>query len=158
MNGSYIQIVRSVIEKIEKTQAEVIDEVANLCVDSIKKKHMLYFFGTGHSHMICEEPFYRAGGLVPVHPILEPALMLHEGAYKSTLFERLDGIGKVLLDVNGAEKGDVLFLISKSGRNGSVIDMAFEARNKNITTVAIPHCSIPKPVHQGIKAGRNYTS
>ena len=104
--------------------------------------------------MICEEPFYRAGGLVPVHPILEPALMLHEGAYKSTLFERLDGIGKVLLDVNGAEKGDVLFLISNSGRNGSVIDMALEARNKNITTVAITSLQHSKACTSRHKSGK----
>jgi Uncharacterized protein containing SIS (Sugar ISomerase) phosphosugar binding domain len=121
---------------------------------SVKNNRMLYFFGTGHSHMICEEPFYRAGGLVPVRPILESSLMLHEGAHKSTLLERMDGLGKVLLDESGADKGDVLFLISNSGRNGSAIDMALEARAKGIVTIALTSLGHSKAYASRHKSGK----
>ena len=43
-----------------------------------------HLFGTGHSHFIGEEVYYRAGGLVPVNAILFPALMQHEGPVTST--------------------------------------------------------------------------
>ena len=36
--------------------------------------------GTGHSHMLAEEMFYRAGGLVRVRPILFEGLMMHASA------------------------------------------------------------------------------
>ena len=37
--------------------------------------------GAGHSHMLAEELFYRAGGLVRVRPILFEGLMLHASAH-----------------------------------------------------------------------------
>lgn len=154
MNRDYAYNVKNIIDEIMNTQAEVIEKVSDVCTESIKDSRMLYFFGTGHSHMICEEPFYRAGGLVPVYPILEPALMLHEGAYKSTLIERADGIGKVLLDESGASKGDVLFLISNSGRNNAVVEMALEAKDKGILTVALTSLKHSRGVTSRHKSGK----
>ena len=53
----------------------------------------VHAFGTGHSHMLAEELFYRAGGLVRVRPILFEGLMLHAGAELSTRLERLPRSG-----------------------------------------------------------------
>lgn len=154
MNWDYACIVKNIIDEIMDTQEGVIEKVSDICAEAVKNGRMLYFFGTGHSHIICEEPFYRAGGLVPVYPILEPALMLHEGAYKSTLIERADGIGKVLLDESGASKGDVLFLISNSGRNNAVVEMALEAKSKGIATVALTSLKHSKGVTSRHKSGK----
>ena len=80
MNKDYLKNIYRLLEQMEKTQEALIDQVAELCAECISNGGLLYFFGTGHSHMICEEPFYRAGGLACVYPILETDLMLHEGA------------------------------------------------------------------------------
>ncbi|AST56603.1 UPF0309 protein [Thermoanaerobacterium thermosaccharolyticum] len=137
MSFRYIDIIKGLINKIESTQIKVMEEVAQLCAKTIKSGNIIYFFGTGHSHMICEEPFYRAGGLVPIYPILEPSLMLHDGAYKSTLVERVEGLSKILLEQSGAAKDDIIFVISNSGRNNATVEMALEAKNKGLKVVAI---------------------
>lgn len=154
MNNRYVEVVRNVIDQIMETQCETIEKVSDICAEAIKNERMIYLFGTGHSHMICEEPFYRAGGLVPIYPILEPSLMLHEGAYKSTLIERAEGIGKVLLEESGIQKGDVLFLISNSGRNSAVVEMAIEAEKKGIITVALTSLKHSKSVSSRHASGK----
>jgi uncharacterized phosphosugar-binding protein len=115
----------------------VIDKVSEVCAKAIFEGHLLYFFGTGHSHMICEEPFYRAGGLACISPILESDLMLHEGGAKSSSYERVEGLGNVVISHTPIGKGDVLFLASNSGRNCAVIDAALEAKKRGAVTVAI---------------------
>lgn len=137
MNKTYLKNIYGLLEKLEVTQEAVIDQVAAVCAESIYRGGLLYFFGTGHSHMICEEPFYRAGGLACVYPILETDLMLHEGASKSSAYERLEGLGNVVIANTSLGKGDVLFIASNSGRNCAVIDAAFEAKKRGAITVAI---------------------
>ena len=137
MNKEYLRNIRNLLEKLENTQEQVIEQVAEVCADCIYNGGLLYFFGTGHSHMICEEPFYRAGGLASIYPILETDLMLHEGASKSSSYERLEGLGNAVVSHTPLGKGDVLFLISNSGRNCAVIDAALEAKKRGAVTVAI---------------------
>lgn len=137
MNKEYLRNIQNLLEKLENTQEQVIEQVAEVCAECIYNGGLLYFFGTGHSHMICEEPFYRAGGLASIYPILETDLMLHEGASKSSSYERLEGLGNVVVSHTPLGKGDVLFLISNSGRNCAIIDAALEAKKRGAVTVAI---------------------
>ena len=137
MNKDYLKNIINLLHKLENTQENMIDRVADVCAECIYNGGLLYFFGTGHSHMICEEPFYRAGGLACIYPILETDLMLHEGASKSSGYERLEGLGNLVVANTNISKGDVLFIASNSGRNCAVIDAAMEAKKRGAITVAI---------------------
>ena len=137
MNKDYLKNITRLLQRLEDTQESVIDQVASVCAQCIENGGLLYFFGTGHSRMICEEPFYRAGGLACVYPILETDLMLHEGASKSSGYERLEGLGNVVVSNTSLGKGDILFIVSNSGRNCAVIDAALEAKKRGAITVAI---------------------
>lgn len=137
MNKVYLKNIMNLLEKLEHAQEAVIDQVSAICAECIGNGGLLYFFGTGHSHMICEEPFYRAGGLACVYPVLETDLMLHEGASKSSAYERLEGLGSVVIANTSLGAGDVLFIASNSGRNCAVIDAALEAKKRGAITVAI---------------------
>lgn len=137
MNKDYLKNIINLLHKLENTQENMIDRVADVCAECIYNGGLLYFFGTGHSHMICEEPFYRAGGLACIYPILETDLMLHEGASKSSGYERLEGLGNLVVANTNISKGDVLFIASNSGRNCAIIDAALEAKKRGAITVAI---------------------
>ena len=155
MNKTYLKNIVALLEKMENTQEETIDRVAAVCADCIERGGLLYFFGTGHSHMICEEPFYRAGGLACVYPILETDLMLHEGASKSSGYERLEGLGNLVVSNTGLGEGDVLFIVSNSGRNCAVIDAAMEAKKRGAVTVAITSMNHSSQVTSRHSSGLN---
>lgn len=155
MNKTYMKNIVGLLEKLEATQETVIDRIAEVCAESIYNGGLLYFFGTGHSHMICEEPFYRAGGLACVYPILETDLMLHEGASKSSAYERLEGLGNVVIANTSLGKGDVLFIASNSGRNCAVIDAALEAKKRGAITVAITSMNHTTQVSSRHSSGLN---
>lgn len=133
----YFENIQRIMNRIITEQIENIEKAARAVADTLKSGGRIHAFGTGHSHMLAEEIFYRAGGLVNVNPILESGLMLHESASKSTALERLEGYGEIIFDFNSINENDILFLFSNSGRNGVAIDLALIAKEKGIKTVVI---------------------
>src|SRR5699024_10881833 len=104
-----------IIKKIErciKTQENKLQSSAEHLAESVKKGGVLHVFGSGHSHMIAEEIFYRAGGPLFVNPILDPGLMLHNGAKKSTRIERISGYANAILESINFNSHDVFLIIS----------------------------------------------
>ena len=89
------------------TQKEAIRTAARRCADAIAEDRYLYVIGTGgHSYIASEEMFWRAGGLVPIYPILDPGLSLSQGAWRSNLIERTPGYVIPILKYHGVgERG-----------------------------------------------------
>lgn len=130
-------LVRDLIKRIAATQREAIEQAASLAADVVAHGGIIYTFGTGHSHCVAEEVAYRAGGLAPVDAILEPSLTGNTDVVKSEFMERLEGLGAIILDHRRVTPGDLLIIISNSGRNAAPVEMALEARARGIKTVAI---------------------
>ncbi len=134
----YIQEIQRLITAVKDTQTDVMEAAAKLCADALCGDGFLFTFGTGHSHMLAEEIFYRAGGLARVCPILEDSLMLHRGAAASSRYERAPGLAALLLDnVDALRYGGVLFVFSNSGCNTVAVEMAELARERGLKTVCI---------------------
>ena len=77
-------------------QEQEIRAAASFISTTLKNQGWIYACGTGHSHMLAEEVFYRAGGFARVRPLLLPKLMLHESATGSTDEERKEGYAPLL--------------------------------------------------------------
>lgn len=133
----YFTAARDLLAKVADSQeapmAQAIERIGKSLIDG----GVWHVFGTGHSHMTAEELYYRAGGLAPVNAILFPALMQHEGPVTSTQLERLPGLAKIILDKASVLPGEVLTIISNSGKNAVPVEMALLARKRGIQTVAI---------------------
>lgn len=135
--GNYLEQLTELLRKIRETQMPAIKKAADMVATAIADGNIVHVFGVGHSHIIAEEAFFRAGGLAPVNAILEPCLMLHEGATKSTQLENLTGLAQILLDYYEVKKGDVLIIASNSGVNAVPVEMAVLAQSRGVPTVAI---------------------
>lgn len=133
----YINNIKSITEKIENNCAESIENAALAVSKVLTEGKKLFIFGTGHSHMLAEELFYRAGGLVQIQPILIDELMLHIDAYASTEAERKEGLAEKIYDDYSMAVGDTIIIISNSGRNGVVIDMALLCKEKGLTVIVL---------------------
>lgn len=133
----YLELALQQIHAAADSQRGAIDAAAGLVADALIAGRFLYAFGTGHSHMLAEEPFYRAGGLARACAILDPPLMLHEGAAASSQREQQTGYAAQVLDRYPLTAGDVLVIASNSGRNAVPVEMAITARQRGIRTIAI---------------------
>ena len=129
--------VKEIIDIVYQEEHEKIKEAATLIFNSIKDKGILHVFATGHSHMLAEEMFYRAGGLVAIDPVLRPFLMQHEGAISSTKFERLPGIAKIVFDGLDKKASDPFIVVSNSGINAVPVEFAEIARGNNHPVIVI---------------------
>ncbi|MBX3747815.1 MAG: SIS domain-containing protein [Verrucomicrobiae bacterium] len=133
----YHQLVQSQVHALLDSQREALESASALVANALIADRFLYGFGTGHSHMLAEEIFYRAGGLARAAAILDPPLMLHEGAAVSSTREQQSGYAAQLLARYPVTAGDVLVIASNSGRNAVPIEMALAARHLGLSTIAI---------------------
>ena len=134
---SYIDAVKNLIHKIETTQMDKIEQVAELVTEAINKKRFVYIFGAGHSSLLALECFDRAGGLATIQAMLDSGLDYQSGSHRQSGFERLPGyIGCIIGDYD-IQEGDVVIVISNSGRNPAPVQMALEARKLGAIVVAL---------------------
>ena len=133
----YLAEASRLLERLAGDEWASLSAAAALVADSLARGGSVHAFGTGHSHMLAEELFYRAGGLVRVKPILFEGLMLHASAELSTSLERLPGVAAALLEQHPIAPGDVLVVASNSGGNAVVREMAGLARARGIPVIAI---------------------
>lgn len=133
----YYCAVESVISGIVAEERASIKRAGDLVATSLSRGGMLYVFGCGHSHMLEEELFYRAGGLAPVCPMFDTATMLHEGAAKSSQLERRSGYAELVARRYPMGADDCLLVASTSGINPLTIEMAQTAKEMGAATVGI---------------------
>ena len=133
----YLTAVQRQIDEVTRSQRPAIETTSRWVAEALVRKRYLFVFGTGHSHMLAEELFYRAGGLARVIPILDEPLMLHRSATRSTDVERQTGYADQILSRYPIEAGDVLIVASNSGRNAVPIELAQGARSKGARVVGL---------------------
>ncbi len=150
----YLENLTKILNEIIKNQLGAIEECSAVFAGALENNGNIFLFGTGHSHMLAEELFYRAGGLVKIQPVLETALMLHESASKSTEIERLPGYAEILFDSYSMKKDDVIVIISDSGRIGVCVDMAQLASEKGLKVVALTNLNHSKAMESRHKSGK----
>lgn len=127
----------AIIDAILDGQAEALDEAVEAVANALRADRLVYVAGSGHSHLLAEEAFYRAGGIAAAQAILDPELMLHLGAERSTLLERESGRAERVLAGYPVGTGDVVIIASNSGRNAYPIEMALAAKARGAVTIAL---------------------
>jgi uncharacterized phosphosugar-binding protein len=133
----YFESLTALLGEIAAQQSEVIQRAGTMVAQAMAGDGVVHTFGSGHSHMIAEEAFFRAGGLAPVNPILDEKLIFLDGAVESTRAERTPGYAEKLLAGEDIQPVDVSIVISNSGRNAVPIEFALGMKARGVKVIAI---------------------
>jgi len=131
----YFDRLRILIDEVE-AQGPQIEAAAELMAKSIEAGGIVHVFGSGHSHMMAEEVFYRAGGLWAFNAMLDINLTSF-GTLRAGMVERTEGYARVVLDSFDVRAGEVVVIVSNSGINPVPIELAMDARERGAATIAV---------------------
>ncbi len=137
----YSRAVRRIVEQIEQEQ---ILEAARIVADCLAASGIVHVFGTGHSSLLAQEAFYRAGGLVAVNAILDPRLGFERGVVESSEFERSTEAAGELAAAAGFSARDAGIVISNSGRNGLPVEIASRMKSAGMRVMALTNLAQSK--------------
>ncbi|MCL2222638.1 MAG: SIS domain-containing protein [Oscillospiraceae bacterium] len=151
----YYSIIKEQMERQFEEEGKQIELAASYCAESIKKGRVIHAFGCGHSQIFPMEIFYRAGGLVPVNALLIPHLALFPKAKLSTLQERIEGISGAYLALENTDPTDTMIIVSISGRNAGVVDMALAAKEIGMKVIALASRKFSENTTSRHSSGKN---
>jgi uncharacterized phosphosugar-binding protein len=133
----FLATARRGLDELETREAANLAQASAWMAEAIEGGGLVRIFGTGHSRLLAEEIFFRAGGLAPTDAILEDSVSGYHDVSKSELTERLEGYGQLIVEHRRMAAPDVLIVVSQSGRNAVPIDVALSARERGVRTIAI---------------------
>ncbi|MEU8248653.1 SIS domain-containing protein [Nonomuraea sp. NPDC048916] len=126
--------------QVSQTQLEHVRQAAELIVSSLRAGGVVNAFGSGHSEAIAMEIAGRAGGLVPSNRLTPRDLVLYGGQPPSVLtaeLERDPAIAHQIYALAPVEPQDVFVLVSSSGVNGAVVELATIVREHGHPLIAL---------------------
>jgi uncharacterized phosphosugar-binding protein len=151
---AYPAVARAALEQVLSTQSGNIERAARLIASSIRAGGILQTYGTGHSRITTLELAARAGGLAAVGMLAvkdlvmfgeeDPALIL------DPTYERQSGLAARIYSLAGPRPEDVFLIVSNSGINSAIVEMAEIATGHGHQVVAITSTA-----HAGAVASRD---
>lgn len=127
---SYSKFVRSILEEVVHTQLPKLPEVAETILDRVSNGGRFRIFASGHSHILSEELMTQTGGFNFCEPYVTEDLF--GLPLKAGFVERNYEFGDVFYQAMELKKGDILWLISNSGTNGVVVELAKKCHENDI--------------------------
>ena len=144
----------TLLQTFVTTQQNTLETVAKEVVRHLQLGGRFFAVGTGHSHMVGEEFYARAGGLACIQLIAPMELTLGEHPLKSTTIERIAEYAHVIISQYQISENDIVLITSNSGRNSMPVEMALELNRRGITTVAFTNLTHSQEVTSRHPSGK----
>ncbi len=141
--GTWIDEARAILDHIEGSQMDAIDELAVWCTDAIEGGGLVHLFGSGHSRIPLEEMFPRYGSFSGFHPMAELSMTFHtevvgsNGQRQAMFIEQVEGLAEVILSNFDFGPADVMVVFSASGRSAVPIEIAMGASRRGLRVAAV---------------------
>ncbi|MGW0711872.1 SIS domain-containing protein [Streptomyces sp. NPDC002643] len=127
------------LERVREEEAEAVRAAGELVADTVVAGGRLFAFGAGHSSLPAQDLVYRAGGLALMNLLAVPGAVGVDvmPATLGSALERVDGLATAVLDSSPLRTGDLLVIISLSGRNALPVEMARHARVLGVKVIGV---------------------
>ncbi|MEV5506361.1 SIS domain-containing protein [Streptomyces orinoci] len=137
--GRFFDAAVDLLRRARDEEAEHIAAAGAMLADTVAEGGRLFVFGAGHSSIAAQDVVYRAGGLALMNLLAVPGTVGVDvvPATLGSALERVDGLAGAVLDTSPARPGDVLIVISLSGRNSLPVEMAINARALGLKVIGV---------------------
>jgi len=138
---AYPAVARSALERVLSEQSDAIESAAHLVVRSYRDGGVLQAYGTGHSRIVTLELAGRAGGMASVGMLGVKDLVMFGSTAPSAIldptYEREPGLARRIYELAAPRPVDAFLIVSNSGINAAVVEMAELVRERGHGLIAI---------------------
>ncbi|MEV6022440.1 SIS domain-containing protein [Streptomyces sp. NPDC052036] len=127
------------LRRARDEEAQPIAAAGRLIADTVVSGGRLFAFGAGHSSLAAQDLVYRAGGLALMNLLTVPGVVGVDvmPATLGSALERVDGLASAVIEAGPLRSGDLLVIISLSGRNALPVEMAMTARALGVKVIGV---------------------
>lgn len=154
----FVRESMTVLDRLTEAARDDVARAAELIADCVRADGVIQAFGTGHSQAMVLEVAGRAGGLVPTNRLSIADLVLYGGAAPGVLddplLEREPGVAARIYDLAAPRTQDLFVIISNSGVNNVIVEMALHAKEQGHRILAITSLAHTRAVPAGHTSGR----
>ncbi|MGK5730634.1 SIS domain-containing protein [Streptomyces sp. URMC 124] len=137
--GQFFDAAIGLLQRVRDEEAGHITAAGAMLADTVADGGRLFVFGAGHSSLPAQDVVYRAGGLALINLLAVPGVVGLDvtPATLGSALERVNGLAGAVLDTSPVQSGDVLIVISLSGRNPLPVEMAMNARALGVRVIGV---------------------
>jgi len=137
--GEFFDAAIELLRRVRDEEDDSVRRAGELIAGTVAAGGRLFAFGAGHSSLPAQDVVYRAGGLALMNLLTVPGVTGVDviPATLGSALERVDGLAGAVLDTSPARSGDLLVIISLSGRNALPVEMAMNARALGLTVIGL---------------------
>lgn len=145
--GQYLDAAVAHLNRLREEGSSV-QAAGEALARTVREGGRIFTFGAGHSSLAAQDVVYRAGGLVLMNLLAVPGVTGVDvvPAHLGSALERVSGLATATLDAGPARAGDLLFVISLSGRQVMPVELAAHARERGLTVVGVTSLAYPAAV------------
>lgn len=156
----FLGAAAEMITRIHENELQNIEQAAQIFANTIANDGLVHMFGTGHSRIFVEEMYPRHGSFPGFHPIVELSMTFHNqvvganGQRQAMFIEHIEGLAATILRNFVIKPPDSFLIYSNSGVNEVVVEMALEAKARELPVVVViskAHSAASSPKHSSGK-------
>ena len=136
MTSPFLARIHELLDEMAAANTATLRVTSERLARTIAGGGIIHAFGSGHSSLLAQEVFHRAGGLAPINAMLDANLTIF-GTSRPTWLERTEGYAASLFVNHDVRAGEVVLVMSNSGINPVPIEVAMEAKQRGAFTVAV---------------------
>jgi uncharacterized phosphosugar-binding protein len=133
----YFKAIDNMINRVWENQREAMERAVRVMTETAASGKLIHIFGAGHTQILSLETWFRAGQPACISPIFDEGLFPHNGPQKGSALEKLEGYGKIIFMNHDVRSGEVIIVVSNSGRNPAPIEIALTAKERGLTVIGI---------------------
>ncbi|MEE1800610.1 SIS domain-containing protein [Streptomyces sp. NPDC101062] len=143
------------LRRVREEQSGRIAAAGAAVADTVASGGRLFAFGAGHSSLAAQDIVYRSGGFATMNLLVVPGVVGVDvmPAPLGSALERVEGLAAAVLDSSPATAGDLLVIVSLSGRNALPVEMAMNARDLGLTVIGVTSLAYAKDTRSRHRSG-----